>query len=121
MSALVYYFGCHREAGHYMFRPGMISDWDFLHSNPWGTSIDDGLAARGAGFSLHHKGGWTAIAKVDYSVDTRPGSNCAFLARGDFTLEQMLRLAEENFPEVAKRVGIRLTPSDLNHGTERKR
>ncbi|SRR5580765_4925626 len=102
----VYYFGCDDEIGHYMFLPGMKTDWQFCRTNPWGFNID-GLCGGSGDWLILQKDGWTVITKSDYSVDTRPGSNCAFLAEGDFSKEQMKELALKYFPAKAQQVGLR--------------
>lgn len=114
----VFYFGCHREAGHYWWRPGMRS----LRSEetagvPWGYWVDSILCPgyvknepyrrskpeiEGEAL-LHHKDGWTALAFWDRSVDKRGGCNSNFFAEGTHSFDEMVKIAQEHFPEVWKR------------------
>jgi hypothetical protein len=100
----IYYFGCIHEAGHFLWEPPSHGARKEA-TTPWGRNPDGTLCPkRGEGGALlHHKDGWTAIAFVDYSVDTRPGSNSAFLAEGIFTFDEMKQLAAQHFPEVWQR------------------
>lgn len=108
-----YYFGCDGQAGHYMHRPNMSTDWDFCRSNPWGYSIDSGLLKGSKErYVLTHKDGWTALSFVDNTVDSRPGSNSSFLAEGNFTLEEMFSIAQRDFPAIARRCKL---PSGVPH------
>jgi hypothetical protein len=95
-----YYFGCVGDVGHYMHTPDLESDWDFLRHNPWGVEIDDGFKG------LQHKEGWTALAMVDYTVDSRPGSNSVFLAEGTYSLNEMIEIAKRDFPSISERINI---------------
>lgn len=99
----VYYFGCVGEAGHYMHtpEPGLSHSWDFMYSNPWGLSLDDGFKG------LQYKDGWTALAMHDYTVDSRSGSNSVFIAEGNLSEAEMVKLAYEFFPTIAKRIGVK--------------
>lgn len=122
----VFYFGCHREAGHYFWVPGMQYAWGVVRLIPW-RSVDPTLCpgadpdpnvyrrtrpeVEGEAL-LHHKDGWTALSFWDRSVDERGGCNSQFFAEGTHTFEEMLALAREHFPEVMKRFAfeIRLAP-----------
>ncbi len=107
-----YYFGCVEQAGHYMHTPDLRHDWEFMRTNPWGNKIDGGLVPKREGrFAITRKDGWTALAFVDNTVDSRPGSNSAFLAEGDFDLDQMLAIAKEQFPAIWKRCGLPEPPT----------
>ncbi len=103
----VYYFGCLQEAGHHMHDANLRTDWGFLNSNPWGRTVDSDLCPKGnqaeGKAALHYKGGWTALAFWDRSVDSRPGSNSVFLAEGAFDFGQMLELARATFPSIMQR------------------
>lgn len=103
----VYYYGCADQSGHYMHKPGMITDWKFLDTNPWGFAVDGGLLkGRKETYVLSHKDGWTALSFWDNSVDTRPGSNSNFLAEGDFTENQMREIAWKYFPKISARIKL---------------
>jgi len=97
----VYYFGCKDEPGHYMHTPDLKVDWEFMRGNPWGNEIDDGFKG------LAYKGGWTALAMPDYTVDSRPGSNSVFLAEGIFYEKEMIEIAYHYFPEIARRLSLK--------------
>jgi hypothetical protein len=62
----------------------------------WGIGVE-GLAR------VTRRGKWTAIAFWDRSSDPRPNSNSAFIARGDLTFEQVVRIARHRYPEIWKR------------------
>lgn len=99
----IFFFGCVKIAGHYMWQPGPRSDDShFDRKNPWGLKINNGLAKIG----VYHKDGWTAISRSDYTIDRRPGSHATFIARGTLTLADVQKLAREYFPTVAERVGV---------------
>jgi hypothetical protein len=46
---------------------------------------------------LWHTAGWTILALIDNSRDSRPGSNVAFLLRGTHTFEEVMADAREHF------------------------
>lgn len=103
----VYYFGCFRREGHYLFPSGSRSFVDWKEC-PWGYSIDGGLLKdvsqnhQGL-YVVDHKDGWTAVAFWDRSVDDRYGSNSAFLVHEDTTAEIILEEARKQWPEVFDR------------------
>jgi len=98
----IFFFGCHRYAGHFMWQPGMkTDDSHFDKLNPWGYSIDGGLVGR-----LEHRRGWTATGRSDFSIDKRPGSHATFLVRGEHSLEDVKLLAKTYFPLVYARCGV---------------
>jgi hypothetical protein len=110
------YFGCHREAGHYFWAPGMKSlscytpdclPWrqvepdlcpGFDPMRRWARRVENEGEAL-----LHHKNGWTALSLWDRSVDDRGGCSSQFFAEGTFSFEEMVALARETFPEVWQR------------------
>lgn len=112
----VFYFGCWDAIGHFLRTPSGATV--STSKTPWGNAVDGGLcpggrdplgrvhteAQREGMAALHHKDGWTALAFWDRSVDTRYGSNSAFLAEGTLTLPQMMTLACESFPGIMARV-----------------
>ncbi len=122
----VFYFGCNKYPGHYMFRVAMNIDWEFLERNPWGLSIDGGLCPgavkeiwrvpiekqiEGAAH-LHHKDDWTALSFWDRSIHKRSGCNSNFIAQGMFTFEEMLAIAREHFPGVMSRFTFPIVPAE---------
>lgn len=113
MSA--YYFGCWQQVGHAFFAPGMLTVSPRDVAIPWDSyGIDGKLCPPGRGrgaanqqegvAALHHKDGWTALAFWDRTVDTRGGSNSAFLLEGEHDYTAALALARETFPEVFARL-----------------
>ncbi len=98
------FFGCIGQAGHYA--------WANEHSRArdrWFDHVDGTFVPRsGKGAALHHlfDDTMTILAFVDQAVDTRPGSNGAFIEDGHLTREQMIERAYEQFPNVAKRVNL---------------
>ncbi len=110
-----YYFGCYKDVGHFMHSDinREWSDEKFCKSNPWGYSIDTKLCPITGEIqgkcTINKKEGWTCIAFWDRSVDTRFGSNSAFLAEGDYDFTTMLALFKEKFPEVFSRFKYELT------------
>lgn len=54
--------------------------------------------------ALHHLAGWTVLALWDRSVDTRGGSNAAFVALGTHDFTTMCAIAEAQFPTPWARV-----------------
>ena len=61
--------------------------------------------------ALHYKGGWTALAFWDRSVDSRPGSNSVFLAEGTHQFEDMVVLAQQSFPSIMQRFKFKIEKS----------
>jgi hypothetical protein len=69
----LYFFGCWREAGHFLHDKNGRSQHDVLETNPWGYTLDGSLCPnyiapyRRSGpeiegqAKLHHKDGWTAL------------------------------------------------------------
>jgi hypothetical protein len=111
----VFFFGClkdmdeqHTEAGHYLREPGYRQADRRSVITPFG-SLDGTLCPTGGeqqGLAkLHHKDGWTAMGFWDRTGDTRMGSNSNFIVRGTYTFEEMCKLAQEQYPELWKRIG----------------
>ena len=102
------YFGCHRQAGHYVWRQGM-RDYGIDERN---LNRFDGLLPPQDDptpyiATVSRLGGWgrSALAFWDYSVDKRGGSNSVVFAPS-LTIEpaDLLREAQERFPEVFGRL-----------------
>ncbi len=114
---MMYYFGCSREPGHFLWE----DDAGFMHSKlrydklPWGYKIDSSLCTGHSGSeegraSLHHKDGWTAVAFWDRSVDSRPGSNSAFICDEEIDYDEMIRRSKETFPKIWERFNFEVVP-----------
>jgi hypothetical protein len=103
----VFYFGCWDAIGHFLWTPSGVSVP--LSTTPWGNAVDTGLCPgkrdrrgevacenqREGEAALHHLDGWTALAFWDRSVDTRHGSNSAFLAEGMSVLTEYKQAINE--------------------------
>jgi hypothetical protein len=108
----VFYYGCLRdvdertEAGHYMYEPGYRSS---RVESPFGRCPDGTLCPEGQQVQglalLHQKDGWTAIGFWDRTGDSRSNSNSNFLVRGTYTFDEMCKLAQDQYPELWKRIG----------------
>lgn len=120
----VYFFGCWRESGHFLYSKGgrMANDREVPDEFQMGK-LD------GASFNatpqtpyrypphqplgvvrLQHiapaEGGpvWTVLSMWDRSGDSRYNSNASFLTVGVFTVEEMWSLAEKEFPALVERI-----------------
>ena len=103
------YFGCHREAGHYLWSAGMQSYR--YHGNGRLSSFDGLLAPQDSPAPyracFYRLGGWgaSALSFWDNSVDHRAGSNSIFFAPSlTITPEKMMAEAKAIFPEVWSRL-----------------
>ena len=116
------YFGCHREAGHYVFTEGMRS-----YRPPYGSGerdfsrFDGMLTPQGslepyiAAVTRLEGWGMTALAFWDYSVDKRGGCNSVVFAPSlTISPEDLLAQAQARFPEVFGRFpqAVRLLSSN---------
>ena len=106
----IYYFGCIREAGHYLFGPGLGEN--VIKAAPGGVclpwkKIDATLAPKNTrvqGKALYHnKDGFSAVAFWDNTVDKRPGSNSVFFFFVNYSFSLVVRYAQEKFPKIFKR------------------
>ena len=114
------YFGCGpSDTGHYFWKPDEVryhvSTHTMLMLCPWGYEVDGTLqpARRTEGRCLlHRRGGWTALAWWDCSMDTRPGSCSAFLMRGEHDFDAMVAAFKESFPWAHARMKFALVPEE---------
>ena len=125
-----YYFGCHRDLGHFLWLPGMQrqrGDWLELMRNIalwFGVrNIDGGLCPgydpRGYGHNEYAQGyakltyaaPWTALAFWDRTIDHRPGSNSTFILRGNYSFDEEVAAAKAYFPEVWARYTFAVCPA----------
>jgi hypothetical protein len=125
----IFYFGCNRQAGHYLFTKRLVSAYP--ESPPW--SVDSGEVdgklpphepdcknhyycrcqqVEGVA-AIHHKDGWTAMAFWGRSVDDRRGCNSVFFAEGCHDFSGMLTIAKENFPTIMSRFAFAMTEHKL--------
>ena len=107
-----FYFGCHQQAGHYVFTEGMRS-----YNPPYDSSMrnlnrfdgmlppQDNTAPYIATVSRLEGWGLTALAFWDYSVDKRGGCNSVVFAPS-MTIEpaDLLAEAQRRFPQVFSRL-----------------
>lgn len=106
MMAPIFYFGCYIEKGHYFWEPfnkTKVVHWPKYQ--PWGVILDGGLLTKGDYF-FEQRDGWTCLSFWDQSVDTRPGSNGAFLCNEIVTPAELVRRAQKGWPEVFARSGF---------------
>lgn len=117
----VLYFGCVRQAGHFMFNeslchvhPEVAGPWNpydhlngidcqlqpgcWLDNDRWRHGVEVEGAAR-----LHHRDGWTAMSFWDRSVDKRGGCNSTFFAEGTWSFAEMISIAITHYPDVWRR------------------
>lgn len=100
----VFYFGALDNSGHYLYAPDGSKHYDVLKNNPWGTGLDQKYAPETHGqlegyASFYKLDGWSMFSFWDRTIDPRPGSVSAYLAQGDYTFDEMVDLAKENFPK----------------------
>ena len=101
----VFYFGCWNTPGHFLVKPGGVH----VHkAGPFDAGRIDGFFTPASEADLTatitHIKGWTIMAMWDRSVDTRPGSNCAFIMEGIHNFEAMLEAARKSFPHIVARL-----------------
>ncbi len=101
------YYGCWDEPGHFMFTESgyKVSYKEQDRCTPWKVDdLDTGaklqsvhIQQREGKALLHHKDGWTVLSFWDRSIDTRFGSHSNYIAKGAFTFEQMVAMANIRF------------------------
>ena len=105
----MFYFGCHRDAGHYLWTEDKdrLSITRLLSEQPWGYGVDGDLCPpKGFAYGqamLTHRYAWSALSWWDNSIDTRPGSHSTFLAVGTHSASALLAMARARFPWVFAR------------------
>lgn len=116
------FFGCNKEAGHYLHRRGMskvstlperrLVALDGMLAPKCGAHPNDPYVA-----TVTRLEGWgcTALSFWDYTVDKRSGSNCIFFAPSlTITPEELLEGAKLNFPTIwARFPEVTLFQSDI--------
>ena len=117
MVRLLYYFGCIREAGHYLWTDERNSHYPDTISrqtpglNPALLKAIDGVFAPHCLTEYQPEGLYQEsivppvriVAWWDRSVDKRPGSNSALIGYGFYTAEDMVEAAIQQFPSVMNR------------------
>ena len=104
------YFGCHQQAGHYLWAEGM-RNWGLGRKFDKLTRLDgmlppqDSTAPYIATVSRLEGVGASALAFWDYSVDKRGGSNSVVFAPSlDIEPADLLAEAQKRFPQVFGRL-----------------
>jgi len=118
----VFYFGCWKQAGHYLFCPGMRTargnslpdDFPVNYGSLDGSFLPQRHADEQGKVRIWRTSGWAIVAFADRSVDSRPGSNSAFVTRtkGNPTDIEIMRGMKSVFPEVFKRINFPLIMPD---------
>lgn len=107
------YFGCWgSSAGHWLRTVDgrslrfdhKTSRWPIINS----AKIDGAFTPKSdrshGAAKLWHSESWTILALHDYSRDSRPASNAAFLMRGAHDLDAILAMARESFGDQLARI-----------------
>lgn len=124
-----FYFGCHRQAGHYVFTEGMGSPSyrsDARNLNRFDGALPKQDDRTPYVATVSRLGGWgfTALAFWDYSVDSRGGCNSVVFAPS-LTIEpdELLTEAQRRFPEVFGRLPqpVRLLSNTMMSGAQSAR
>lgn len=111
-----YYFGCKEGVGHYLHNQA----GQRVHKGfPFGNidyifcpvTNDENVSV------LTQSQGWSILAMRDYSIDKRPGSNAAFIAKGELTTVQMFHFATEFFPQIVDRLAAFKSRAKQQAGT----
>lgn len=105
----IFFFGCYRDTGHFLWAPGGVPAKDkALPPSLKRMRLDTTHAPKDAReregrAAVHHVDGWTVVAWWDRSVDRRHGSNSAFLMKGEHSFSAVLLAAGNAFPELLPR------------------
>lgn len=113
----MFFFGCGREVGHYLFDRHMRHIYQV---GPWRGENLDGVYTPGrlesredeTAVRLTQVDGWTLIGMWDRSVDRRPNSNATFLAPGLLAASSMWDIAKVAFPSIVARLKAAPTTID---------
>lgn len=127
-----FYFGCIDGPGHFFHGQGGTTKVRALEDHL--TALFDGLDSldgklcwnsprrdhhrydrrgetEGQAF-VTHRGGWTALAFWDRSVDRRGASNSAFFVQGTLTFAQIVRVARHRWPKIWARFAFPVVEVD---------
>lgn len=110
-----YYFGTKDRAGHYLFLGQQHFNHKYLPDdfplNPNGLDgrlLPPMLPQEQGRAEIIYFIGWTIIAFWDRSVDSREGSNSAFIMRGNRTFNEALKIAKESYPHIWERFNFKV-------------
>lgn len=103
----IFYFGCLDRAGHFFWDTSGARDARSVDKCPFeAAQIDDAFTVfafdEGHAQLIWAKG-WTIVAWKDFSVDSRPGANSAFLLEGTHNFDDAMALVSSAFPQVIAR------------------
>lgn len=110
MTGPCYYFGCVREAGHYLFDERLQKKYSYDFPYRQLGHFDGALCYKE---TKHNEAaltriwglGYSALSFWDYSVDSRGGSNSNFfIPEMNATPEQLLHIAAQRFPTIFARL-----------------
>lgn len=101
----VFYFGCWNEPGHYLWKPNgtrvrKVGPFDVAHLDGFFTPASESNLAP----TITYIKDWTVMAMWDRSVDTRPGSNAAFIVEGIILPAATWVVAFGHFPYITARL-----------------
>lgn len=100
------YFGCWGTSlGHYLHADDgreirydyKNHIWPIINSNKIDGNFTPKSDYSHGAAKLWYSAGWTILAFHDYSRDTRPGSNAAFIIRGKHNFNEVMQMARESF------------------------
>jgi len=112
MSNQWLYFGCHGEAGHYLWSPGMRKEYHHPLSRKFDGALCPVETKEHVAALLSRIGafGYSALAFWDYTVDKRAASNSIFFAPSLTASAATIILgAQTYFPQVWQRLPNGLT------------
>lgn len=119
----IYYFGCWRNAGHFLHAPdgrsmsheaigpfdvygreGFLTVDGAFAPGPFSAQSRRGNPEDDTAVALTHIRGWSVLAMWDRSIDTRGACNAAFIAEGSKDMAEMWALARLHFPTIVARL-----------------
>jgi hypothetical protein len=105
-----YFFGCHRQAGHYLWtEKGSMADRIARDVLPFRyTILDAGLLPELSNqtegeATIVHWPKWTVVSFWDRSVDKRGGCNSSFVIPAVLSFDEAIAVAKKRFPWVWSR------------------
>lgn len=120
----IFYFGCVREPGHFLWDEHFHRYYDHAHPDlPIGFPVqihvlDGGLFPKskfchspGVAF-LAHINGWSTLSFVDNSVDSRPGSHSIFIIGALYDFRRIIMVTKKVFPAIWERFKFEVVPHE---------
>lgn len=106
-----WYFGCWGGEGHFLrtvkkryISNQHIPDLPFHYAKLDGGFLDQSSREQREGFARFlHVGRFTVISFWDRTVDHRPGSNSAFVIRGEYSFDDAIEISKRAFPDIWRR------------------